>query len=657
MWQRLTPTPVSQPQPHQPWQVQHFALPAGAAGSWLALRARTTGSQSWWAKLEMMDAARGHAVREAFLGPIHHTGASQTRATLVHVPPRAVDIVITLFGPTPELTIEARPLSRAQVAWRLVAFGLAKLPRALRGARAGRIGRVRTMLGQAPMRAGEAPPYAVWVKLAENTAALTAPATEIPATILLWPGPPAALAATQAALAQQTTHASGGVVLVKNGPPPAITTPFVVLLVAGEIPAQGALAAFAATLAADAVFADYDHLDAAGQRTNPVLRPAPEPLGVQSGLFARGIAMFRAGTLPQNLPATADAARLLMALPLRPGAMQRIPTILCHRRPDCPAATDPDLAAIVAHHLASLHVAADVTAQNGLISARRRFKPSPAGLVSIIIPSAALGAHVLPCLRAVIANLGDIPAEILLVISAITPNNQRQAAILRAAESLPGVRILNLNQPDFNYARANNAALPQARGQYLLFLNDDVAPQDQIFLPHMLGHLQNPDVIAVGARLLYGNGDIQHGGVTLGLGGLAEHTGRLEHAENPGPGCIFHAERAVSAVTGACLLVRRDDFLAIGGFAERYAIALNDVDLCLRLGAAGRRIIYAPIATLMHYEQVSLGRHYQGARKTREQLEVGYLQADFAEILRNDPYYHPGASREPGREWAPGFPP
>ena len=115
--------------------------------------------------------------------------------------------------------------------------------------------------------------------------------------------------------------------------------------------------------------------------------------------------------------------------------------------------------------------------------------------------------------------------------------------------------------------------------------------------------------------------------------------------------------REVSAVTGACLLIRAGLYRQLGGMDESFAVALNDVDLCLRVRQSGHKVIYCPEATLFHFESLSLGRHYAGARAGLESLEVRRLRARWAEVIAADPFYNPQASLEPGREWQPAFPP
>jgi GT2 family glycosyltransferase len=488
---------------------------------------------------------------------------------------------------------------------------------------------VRAVLGQAPARCGEAPPYDVWLALYEarapDRAEIAAAADTLQVAVVR--------GEAGATLASLESAPAGSIVIGEAADWNRLEADFVLVLGAGEMLAPHAVARFSAAIAQapDAAFwcADADEIDAAGRRCHPLFKPEPGPVFLESGLLTAGACAFRRGEGWEALPPDADAARLMLARRAAPGAMRRIPEILTHL-PAPPAA--------------------------------RRGMAAPAVMpqgahVSIIIPSSCRSAHVLRCLRAVAASVAGIHVEILLAVSAIDAGDRRQARCLARAEAVPGVRVLDLHLPVFNYAEANNRAAAQARGEFLLLLNDDVAPVTKNFLPRMMSHAVTPGVGAVGARLLYGNGTVQHAGVILGLAGLCEHAGRLADASDPGDHGRACVDREVSAVTAACMLLRRRLFEELGGFDSEFAVALNDVDLCLRIRATGARIVYTDNATLYHYESLTLGRHYRGARAVLEGLEVQRLRARWASALACDPYYNPQASLEPGREWQPAFPP
>ncbi len=605
-------------------------LPPGAPGSWCLVRASAGGGQ-WWAQLHMTDAARGQVVRQVFLGPQRRG----VRRTLMHMPAEAGALTLLFIADSAVLgDVRVRVLSRAGAAFRLLAGGWRQLPAALRGDRLGLPGRVRAMLGQAPARRGEAPPYDVWLSLYEDCCVQYGPAP-VALQVAVIGGDASAQAASLA------STPAGTLVIADAADWDRLSAEYVLLLGAGEVLAPHAVARFAHAMAqaphAAFLCADTDEIDAAGRRSKPLFKPQPGPVFVESGLLTQGACVFRRGADWRLLPLEANAARLILARRAakqnqghqnRPGAMLRVPAILTH----LPAAP-------TAHASVPSALPADDTT------------------VTIIVPSSCRSAHVLRCLRAVASAVAGANVEILLAVSAIDARDTRQAACLAQAATLPGVRVLDLALPDFNYAEVNNLAAAQARGEFLLLLNDDVAPVTKNFLSVMLNYARAPGVGAVGAHLLYGNDTVQHAGVILGLAGLCEHAGRLATASDPGDHGRARADREVSAVTAACMLLPTRLFTELGGLDTGFAVALNDVDLCLRIRATGARIVYTASATLYHYESLTLGRHYQGIRANLEALEVQRLRARWAAPLADDPYYNPQASLEPGREWQPAFPP
>ncbi len=246
--------------------------------------------------------------------------------------------------------------------------------------------------------------------------------------------------------------------------------------------------------------------------------------------------------------------------------------------------------------------------------------------------------------------------DIVVAVSepSLSPTQRRRMAALAR---LPRVRVLHCPMPTFDFARVNALAASTLHTELLLLLNDDVAPIDDGWLGAMVAQLDDPSVGIVGARLLYGNGTVQHAGVVVGLAHLCEHNDRFRDADDPGPFGAVLLDRDVSAVTGACMLIRRSLWQQLGGFDPAFAIALNDVDLCLRARQAGVRVVYAAQAVLHHYESLSLGRHYAGARAGREGPEVRLLRQRWSAVMQDDPFYNRNLSHEIGREWQPAFPP
>ena len=616
-------------------------LPAGAAGNWCRLAVSVAHADAaWWVKLEATDEARGQVVREAFLGRQRGLDGRKWRNTLVHLPGAAVRLTFWVFTAA-SCRAEApfavlRVLSRREAAFALLARGWPALPRALAGDARGVLGRVRAMLGQHPARTGEAPPYGVWTTLYDEWLplrdVLVRLSDGISIDVAVIGGDAAARVETLASLHRQWVAPARIDVVEQPADWRAGDSAWVLVMQAGEVLAPHGLACFAAALRRDpgalGFYADLDCITAHG-RADPLFKPQPDPWLVRSGLLTRGACLFRAGVLHDTACDTATwrrAAAISASTSLR-----GIPLILTH----------------VPGGQSEAAANAPVTSSRSMPS------------VSVIIPTSARGGHTLRCLRRVVARTAYADIEILLAVSSIDPGDARQAANLAEAAEFPFVRVLDMQQPAFNYAAVNNKAVRQARGDLVLLLNDDVVPLGREWLQNMVAFVNGGPVQAdiVGVRLLYGNGLVQHGGVTLGLANLCEHSFRLSAKTDPGPHGLALLNRQVSAVTAACMLVRRSLYETLGGMDDAFAVALNDVDFCLRAGQVGARVVLAAEVVLIHYESLSLGRHYEGARAHLEAVEVRRLRERWAEKIADDPHYSFSASLEPGREFQPGFPP
>lgn len=201
------------------------------------------------------------------------------------------------------------------------------------------------------------------------------------------------------------------------------------------------------------------------------------------------------------------------------------------------------------------------------------------------------------------------------------------------ASCFSNCRVIRYDIP-FNYSRLNNWAVKEARGDYLLFLNNDTEVITPDWIEQMLQHAQRRDVGAVGAKLLYPDGRIQHAGIVLGLGGVAEHSHKFVSQYSAGYFGMMVDIRNYSAVTGACMMVPKSVFYEIGGFEEdNLPVAYNDVDLCLRIREAGYLCVFTPFAQLWHHESLTRGRKLNYS-------EIFYMQKRWKHILLNDPYYN-----------------
>jgi GT2 family glycosyltransferase len=235
------------------------------------------------------------------------------------------------------------------------------------------------------------------------------------------------------------------------------------------------------------------------------------------------------------------------------------------------------------------------------------------------------------------------PAFELLVVD----NQSTEPEALSYLDGLAGrsaARVLRYDRP-FNYSAINNFAAREAKGEILCLLNNDTEVISPDWLEEMVGHLVQPQVGAVGARLLYPDGRVQHGGVTVGPGGCADHL----HAELP-RGHPGYCQRAViaqelSAVTAACMLTWKRLYEQLGGLNEHaLPVAFNDVDYCLRLRDAGYRVIYTPHAELYHHESGSRGIDTTRRARRRARREIKYMRTRWREHMKHDPYYNPNLS-------------
>ena len=279
----------------------------------------------------------------------------------------------------------------------------------------------------------------------------------------------------------------------------------------------------------------------------------------------------------------------------------------------------------------------------------------PAPLTSLIVPSRN-HHHLLDTLvNSLLRTLEGHRVELIVV-----DNGSDDPETLRWLDALPArvsgpvfesVTIL-LDPAPFNYSRLNNRAAARARGEYLCLLNDDIeALGERDWLGPMIEHARLPANGCVGAKLLYPDDTIQHAGVMLGMGRVAGHPCKGMARDAAGHEGYLLDARRVSAVTGACLLVRRAVFEEVGGFDERLPIAWNDVDLCLRVDAAGYRNVWTPAAELRHHESLSRRRRGRPGRAARRRhaADVAFMHARWGTRLARDPHldHLPAAVRRP----------
>lgn len=198
---------------------------------------------------------------------------------------------------------------------------------------------------------------------------------------------------------------------------------------------------------------------------------------------------------------------------------------------------------------------------------------------------------------------------------------------------------------DFNYAAINNYGASLAKGRYLLFLNNDIEVISPDWMEEMLGNCQRPEVGAVGAKLYYPDGTIQHAGCIIGIGGIAGHMFVGMSGERTGYLHKASIQQDLSAVTAACMMMEAEVFHQAGGFTEKLAVAFNDIDLCLKVRRLGPLVVYDPYVEMYHYESKSRGAEDDKGKVRRFQREIEYMRSHWLDILKQgDPYYNKNLS-------------
>jgi len=261
-------------------------------------------------------------------------------------------------------------------------------------------------------------------------------------------------------------------------------------------------------------------------------------------------------------------------------------------------------------------------------------------MISVIIPSKDHINDLELCISSIEEKTTWKNYEIIIV-----ENNSVEKETFVYYETLknryPNVRILTWKK-EFNYSAINNFAVREARGEYLLFLNNDVEIITENWLEEMLQLCQQKDVGMVGAKLYYPDDTIQHAGVVVGLGGVAAHVLCKLPRDAEGYMGRLRCVQEISAVTAACMMVKTSVFKAVGGFDEELKVAFNDIDLCMKVRKYGVKIVFTPYAELYHYESKSRGMEDTPEKQLRFSREVNCFRRKWErELLKGDPYYNP----------------
>ncbi len=272
--------------------------------------------------------------------------------------------------------------------------------------------------------------------------------------------------------------------------------------------------------------------------------------------------------------------------------------------------------------------------------------PSPAPKVSIIIPTRDQLHYLEKCVFSIFDKTAYPDFEVIVV-----DNNSKEASTheyFQRIQQLHDVRVIEYGGP-FNYSAINNFAASEATGTVLALLNNDTEVISENWLRELVSYAIREEIGCVGARLLYQNGTVQHAGVILGVGGIANHAFHGYDRMDTGYNARLQLPQYVSAVTGACLVVEKGKYFAVNGMNEDlFKVAFNDVDLCLMMSKQGLKNVYTPYAELYHYESVSRGRDLTPEKMRRLQNESQNMIDKWGHEIEVDIYYNENFSNNDG---------
>ena len=441
---------------------------------------------------------------------------------------------------------------------------------------------------------------------------------------------------------------------------------------------------------ADLIYSDEDKIDENGHRYDHYFKPDWNPdlflvqnyvshLGVYRTLLVRDVGGFRVGYEGSQ---DWDLAMRVVER-TAPDRIRHIPKILYHWR-SVPGSTAMLIGAktyatqaaekVITEHFARVGIDATISPTKGSYWRVHYPIPAPAPRVTLIIPTRNRLEVLQPCVESLLARTAYPDFEILIV-----DNDSDDPATLAYLEqisdlksqiseskseiSAPSRRVRVVRFPgEFNFSAINNFGVTQTEAPIVGLLNNDLEVIHEDWLNEMVSHALRPEIGCVGAKLYYPDDRIQHAGVILGIGGVAAHAWQTHPRGAAGQAHRNLLQQNLSAVTAACLVIRREIYLQVGGLnADQLKVAFNDVDFCLKVRAAGYRNFWTPYAELYHHESVSRGKEDTLEKRDRFRSEVEYMTSTWGDLLTNDPAYNPNLTLTindftlalPPREWPP----
>jgi GT2 family glycosyltransferase len=271
--------------------------------------------------------------------------------------------------------------------------------------------------------------------------------------------------------------------------------------------------------------------------------------------------------------------------------------------------------------------------------------PTPKPLVSLLIPTRDKLELLQPCIRSIL-NKTDYPDYEIVILDNGSVEPETRIFFEEVWQESSNIRILPFPFP-FNYSAINNFGVKHANGSVIGLINNDVEVISSDWLTEMVSHACRPGIGCVGAKLYFSDGSLQHAGVMLGIGGVAGHSHKYFPGDAHGYFSRLKVVQNLSAVTGACLVVRKEIYEEVGGLdEENLKVAFNDVDFCLKVREAGYRNLWTPFAELYHHESKSRGHEDTSEKQARFEKEVLWMKKKWGDTLMNDPYYNPNLTLE-----------
>jgi GT2 family glycosyltransferase len=411
-------------------------------------------------------------------------------------------------------------------------------------------------------------------------------------------------------------------------------------------------------MTADVIYSDEDKIDESGRRFDPFFKPGFSPdylrsvnymphfLVVRKSLGDQ-VAWFREG-----YDGAQDYDLILRAVE-KAKSVVHIPKVLYHWRAwtsstaggtDAKPYANTSGKKALQEHLTRVGLSAQVEDGSYSTFYRARYQLNNNPLISIIIPNQDHALDLEQCVNSIFQKTTYPNFEIILV-----ENGSKEQAtfnLYKRFEKDTRIHLIEWNKP-FNYSRINNWAAAQANGEVILFLNNDIQAINGDWLEQMLQFAIRQDVGAVGAKLYYPDESIQHAGVIVGVGGIAGHSHKNYSRKHAGYFGRLVSVQNVSAVTAACMMIRKQVLQEVNGFDENYILAFGDVDLCLRILQKGYLNVWTPYAELYHHESKTRGYEDTSKKIKRFNKEIEYFKQKWSDFLqKGDPYYNPNLTLE-----------